>query len=147
LLQELIAHADDPGALRQAASLAGRDKRNPAAQFTLGLLAQRQRDLPLAARAMGQAVELDSRPTVRDAYGRLLREMGRLPESERQLRLALETPGPYTTRLRANLAETLLASGRSEEARKLVTEALQVDPSNAQALELRRRLVLERLNQ
>ena len=52
------------------------------------------------------------RPAVRQNYGKLLREMDRLQDSEKELRLALEQTDADDRRTRSSLAETLTLVGR-----------------------------------
>src|SRR5204863_8188970 len=93
------------------------DPANPFAFGTLASMAYRYGSLALAERAFARALELDpDRPGVRQNYGKLLRDLGRLDESEHELRVALAQTSDDDTRTRVNLAETLVASRKTSEA-------------------------------
>lgn len=132
-------------AIPEAASIAAADPGNPFAHFTLARLAYRRGALTLAAREYAATLELDpDRPALREPYGKLLREMGRLRESERQLRIALgqTTPDDLTTRI--SLAETLILEGQLEEAARLIDGALAAEPHHSEALRAQGHLLLAR---
>jgi predicted Zn-dependent protease len=68
-------------------------------------------------------------------YGRLLRELGHLSESEKQLRIAAEqTAAADDVRTRASLAETLVASGKLGEAETLLDALHAGEPSHPDVL-------------
>src|SRR5262249_6763924 len=85
--------------------------------------------------AFHRALELDpERPDVRQNYGKLLRDMDRLEDSEKELRLALSQTDAQDARTRSSLAETLARLGKTDEALRLVTDALRIEPGNTEAL-------------
>jgi arylsulfatase A-like enzyme/Tfp pilus assembly protein PilF len=132
-------------AIEEAVAITNQDPGNPFAHFTLARLAYRHGSLPLARLAFERTLEIaPEQPGVRQTYGRLLRDMGRLEESERELRLALAetTEDDYRTRLA--LAETLIEQGRSEEAEALVSGVLEKEPRHVEALGTMGRLLLAR---
>ena len=90
---QIAAHAPNVPVERvwaAAAAIAQEDPGNPFAFTTAATLAYRAGRLADAAGAFRRALELDpERPAVRQNYGKLLRDMDRLEESEKELRLAL----------------------------------------------------------
>jgi Tfp pilus assembly protein PilF len=125
-------------ALAVAVTLEQEDPGNPFAYQTVASLAYRTGRLSLSARAYRQALELDpDRPSIREHFGKLLRDLGRLDESEKELRLAVEQTDPDDLRTRASLAQTLILEGKTEEAGKLVSELLAKDPKNPDVLQAR----------
>jgi predicted Zn-dependent protease len=122
-------------ALRDIEEVARQDAGNPYAHFALGGVAYREGRLGLAAAAYARGLELDpDRPGMRLPYGNLLRDMRRLEDSERQLRIALEQTTADDHRTRIGLAETLLARGQSGEAEKLLAGVLARAPEHVEAL-------------
>jgi len=120
------------------------DPGNPYAQYALGNLAYRSGRLRLADQAYARALDLDpDRPGMRLTYGHLLRDSGRLEESEWQLRMALEQTTADDARTRASLAETLIALGKTEEAGKILDLALGASPSHIEALGAKGRLFVK----
>jgi arylsulfatase A-like enzyme/tetratricopeptide (TPR) repeat protein len=118
------------------------DGGNPYAHFALGHLAYREGRLALAAGAYARGLEIDpDRPGVRLSYGRLLREMGRLEDSERQLRIALGQTATDDDRTRIALAETLIARGTLGEAETLLAPVLERSPNHVEALAARAHLL------
>ncbi len=123
---------------REIAEIAQKDPDNPFVYTTLARLAYRTGHLPEAARAFHRALELDpERPEVRQNYGKLLRDMDRLEDSEKELRLALAQTDAQDARARSSLAETLARLGKTDEALRLVDEALRIKPDDAGALAAR----------
>ena len=119
------------------------DPGNPYAQYALGNLAYRSGRLRLADAAYARALDLDpDRPGMRLTYGHLLRDLGRLEESERQLRLAVEQTTADDVRTRASLAETLIAAQKTEEAEKILTEALEKSANDTELLAAQGRLLV-----
>jgi choline-sulfatase len=119
------------------------DPNNPFAFGTLASMAYRFGSLNLAAEAFARALELDpDRPGVRQNYGKLLRELDRLPESEQQLRLALAQAGEDDIRTSVSLAETLLAEGKTDEARRSIDGVLAREPNHPEALTAKGHLLL-----
>jgi predicted Zn-dependent protease len=119
------------------------DPENPFAAGTLASMEYRHGSLEEAARAFARTLELDAeRPGVRQNYGKLLRELGRLDESERELRIALEQTTADDSRTRVNLASTLVARGKRAEAESLIAGVLQREPENAEAREVRGHMLL-----
>src|SRR5262249_49866367 len=110
------------------------DPGNPFAVGTLASMAYRFGSLTLAASAFAKAIELDpDRPGVRQNYGKLLRELGRTDESEQQMRLALAQAGDDDGPAQINLADTLVAAGKTVEAQQLIDKVLQADPQDPAA--------------
>src|SRR5207247_7471120 len=104
----------------EAAAIAEQDPGNPFAFTTVASLAYRAGQLAEAGRAFRRALELNpDRPAVRQNYGKLLRDMDRLDESEKELRLALAQTDGVDVRTRASLAETLARLGKTDEAVRL----------------------------
>lgn len=121
-------------AIEEAEQIVGRDPQNPFAHFTLATLAHRAGDLQGAARAYARTLDLDpERPALRENYGRVLRDLGRLPESERHLRIALTQSGEGDLRAKVSLAETLVASKNLDEAANLLEDVLRREPKHALA--------------
>jgi arylsulfatase A-like enzyme/Tfp pilus assembly protein PilF len=117
------------------------DPTNPFAFGTLASMAYRHGSLPTAARAFARTLELDpDRPGVRQNYGKLLRELHRYADSERELRLALaQIDDDLQTRI--NLAETLVAQRKDAEAAQLLDAVLAKEPSHPDALGAKGRLL------
>ncbi len=128
-------------AAAEAAAIALKDPGNPFAHNTLASLSYRAGRLREAARAYRRALELDpDRPAVRQNYGKLLRDMGRLEESEKELRLALAQTDAVDGRTRSSLAQTLVRVGKAQEAEALADEALRIEPNDPEALLARARV-------
>ena len=122
-------------ALMEAVAIQGEDPNNPFAYQTVASLAYRTGRLGLSARAYRRALELDpDRPSIRQSFGKLLRELGRLDESEGELRLAVEQTDADDMRTRASLVETLLLRGKTDEAGKLADELTAKEPKNPDVL-------------
>jgi predicted Zn-dependent protease len=131
-------------AMRDMATIAAEDGGNPFVQMALGHLAYRDGRLGTAERAFARSLELDpDRPGVRLPYGRLLRELGRLEESERQLRIAVEQTAEGDLRTPLSLAETLQARGNTQEAERVVDAVLARTPGDGSALAAKARLLVE----
>ena len=119
------------------------DPNNPFAFGTLASMAYRYGSLVVAAHAFSRALELDpDRPGIRQNYGKLLRELGRLEESERELRIALVQTTDDDARTRVNLADTLVMRRNTSEADTLLSAVLAREPNNPEALEAKGRLLL-----
>jgi arylsulfatase A-like enzyme/Tfp pilus assembly protein PilF len=132
-------------AIEDAAAIAKQDPGNPFAHFTVARLAYRQGSLPLARMAFERTLEIaPEQPGVRQTYGRLLHDMGRLEDAERELRRALQETAADDHRTRLALAETLIARGRHEEAEALVAEVLETEPRHLEALGAQGRLLRAR---
>jgi len=117
------------------------DPGNPFAFGTLASMAYRHGSLRIAAAAFARALELDpDRPGVRQNYGKLLRELERYADSERELRLAI-AQSDDDSRTRISLAETLVASRKNGEAEELVDAVLAKEPSQPEALAVKGRLL------
>jgi len=126
----------------EAMAIAEADPGNPFAQTTVASLAYRAGHLAAAARAYRRSLELDpDRPAVRQNYGKLLREMDRLQDSEKELRLALEQTDASDRRTRSSLAETLTLVGKTEEAGRLIGDLLRSEPGDPEALAAQGRLL------
>jgi len=134
--------AELPQAFEAVSAITRLDPGNPFAFGTLASMAYRFGNLPDAARAFARTLELDSdRPGVRQNYGKLLRELGRLSDSERELRIAVEQTTDDDSRTRINLIETLVAGGKTGEAETLLTAILAREPKNPEALGAKARLL------
>src|SRR5262249_50435122 len=111
------------------------DPNNPFAFRVLAVMTYKYGSLPSAARAFERTLELDpDRAGVRQNYGKLLRELGRYSDSERELRIALEQTTADDSRTRVNLAETLIVERKLDEATKLIDDILAREPQNPEAL-------------
>jgi predicted Zn-dependent protease len=118
------------------------DPTNPFAFGTLASMAYRHGSLSIAAQAFARALELDpDRPGVRQNYGKLLRELERYADSERELRLAV-AQSDDDARTRINLAETLVAEHKQAEAAQLLDAVLAKEPAHPEALGVKGRLLL-----
>jgi arylsulfatase A-like enzyme/Tfp pilus assembly protein PilF len=124
-------------------TIARLDADNPFAFGTLASLEYRHGSLLSAAHAFARTLELDpERPGVRQNYGKLLRELGRTAESERELRIALEQTTDDDTRTRANLAATLIDTGKTSEAESIIDAVLRREPNNPEAHAVKGELLL-----
>jgi len=122
-------------AAAEAAEIASQDPGNPFAYTTVASLAYRAGRLGEAAAGFHRALELDpERPDIRQNYGKLLRDMDRLEDSEKELRLALAQTDAQDARTRASLAETLAREGKTGEALAMVADALRIEPGDPEAL-------------
>ena len=132
-----------PRALADMEAVVALDPGNPFAHQALGHLAYRDGRLGTAARAFARSLELDpERQGTRLPFGRMLREMDRLEESERQLRIAVEQATPDDDRTRIGLAETLTARGSTEEAGRIIDAVLARTANDDEALAAKGRLLL-----
>jgi predicted Zn-dependent protease len=144
-LQALLASPPSaaPHAADEVAALAGQDPGNPFAQFALAALAYHAGQLARADHAFARTLELDpDRPSIRQYYGRLLRDRERLEESEKQHRIALEQTTEDDLKTRISLAETLIALKKTEEAGRLLEDVLKRAPRHLDALGAKGRLLL-----
>jgi predicted Zn-dependent protease len=117
------------------------DPDNPFAFGTLASMAYRYGNLSIAAQAFARALELDpDRPGVRQNYGKLLRELERYAESERELRLAA-AQSEDDARTRVSLAETLVAERKDAEAATLLDAVLAKEPADPEALGVKGRML------
>src|SRR4051812_635971 len=122
-------------------AIAKLDPENPFAFGTLASMAYRHGSLSIAAPAFARALELDpDRPGVRQNYGKLLRELGRYQESERELRLAV-AQSEDDARLRVSLAETLVGERKFAEATPLLDAVLAKAPADPEAAGAKARLL------
>jgi arylsulfatase A-like enzyme/Tfp pilus assembly protein PilF len=129
-------------ALPEMEAIAAADAGNPYAQSSLANMAYHAGRLSLAERAYARSLALDpDRPGVRLSYGTLLKDMDRLDEAERQLRIAVEQTSADDVRTRAKLADVLMLGGKTDEAGKLVDAALLADPHHRDALRSKGRLL------
>jgi arylsulfatase A-like enzyme/Tfp pilus assembly protein PilF len=125
-------------ALVEAQRLVLEDEGNPFGHQTVASLAYREGRLGVAARAYRRSLELDpDRPAIRQSYGKLLRELGRLEESEKELKVAVEQADAEDVRTRASLVQTLLLRGHSAEAGKLADALLARAPKDPETLRAR----------
>jgi tetratricopeptide (TPR) repeat protein len=142
LQKAMVARGPAAGAaLGEIEEIARLDPDNPYAHFALGGLAYREGHLTRAAEAYARGLELDpDRPGMRLPYGNLLRDMQRLEDSERQLRIALEQTTADDHRTRIGLAATLTARGATAEAETLLAGVLARAPDHVEALAAQARL-------
>jgi arylsulfatase A-like enzyme/Flp pilus assembly protein TadD len=133
LLQGATGAALAP-AVEEAGSLVDRDPGSPFAHFTLAALAYRAGRLELARQAFARCLELDpERPVIRQHYGALLRDLGRLEDSERELRIAAAQAAADDHATQVNLAETLTRRGKLDEAERIVGGILAREPRHTKA--------------
>jgi Flp pilus assembly protein TadD len=121
-------------AVREVASILTRDPGSPFAHFVMAAVAYRAGRLELARDAFVRCLELDpDRPVIRQHYGSLLRDLGRLEDSERELRIAVAqaTADDFVTQ--ANLAETLTRRGKLEDAETILGGILASEPRHTKA--------------
>ena len=122
-------------AVEQMIEITKIDSGNPYAQYALGNLAYRTGRLRLADVGYARALDLDpDRPGMRLTYGHLLRDLGRLDDSERQLRMAVEQTTKDDVRTPISLAETLIALKKTGEAETIIKAALGKWPDHVEAL-------------
>lgn len=122
-------------AIEELLTLTKTDPGNPYGHYALGNLAYRSGRLALADQAYAKALDLDpDRPGMRLTYGHLLRDLGRLDASEKQLRLAVEQTTADDARTRISLAETLVGLRKLEEADTILNAVLEKWPDHVEAL-------------
>src|SRR5262249_5018684 len=80
-------------------------------------------------------------PGVRQNYGKLLRELERYPESERELRLAVEQSDD-DLEAKISLAATLVAERKQGEASQVLDAVLAKSPQHPDALGVKGQLLL-----
>ena len=132
-LQSVTGSAVAP-AIREIAGLLSLDPGSPFAHFVMAAVAYRGGELGLAEKAFQRTLDLDpDRPVIRQYYGALLRDMGRLEESEQQLRIAVTQAPESDFMTRINLAETLTALGKNGEAEQALRHVLEREPHHAKA--------------
>ena len=133
---------DLTNAFAEVQRIAALDPDNPFAWGTLASMAYRHGSLVLAAQAFDRTLSLDpDRPGVRQNYGKLLRELERYPESERELRLAL-AQSDDDERTRINLAATLVEEKKYDEASRLLDPVLARQPDHPEAAGVKGRLLV-----
>jgi len=143
-LQPASGPAIEP-AIRQIAAILSQDPGSPFAHFVMAAVAWRGGHFDLAEKAFQRTLLLDpDRPVIRQYYGQLLRDEGRLEESERELRIAVEQAPPQDFVTRVNLAETLGARGKVEEAETILRGILDREPNHEKARVAMGRLLLAR---
>jgi arylsulfatase A-like enzyme/Tfp pilus assembly protein PilF len=137
----VAAGAALPAAFAEVQRITQIDRGNPFAFGTLASMAYRHGSLVIAAPAFARALELDpDRPGVRQNYGKLLRELERYPESERELRLAAAAADDDLAP-KISLAATLVAERKHEEAAQLIDAVLAKSPSDPDALGVKGQLL------
>jgi arylsulfatase A-like enzyme/Tfp pilus assembly protein PilF len=130
-------------AFEDVRAIARLDPDNPFAFGTLASMEYRHGNLLSAAQAFARTLELDpERPGVRQNYGKLLRELGRTEQSERELRIALVQTTEDDTRTRVNLAATLIETGKTSEAESIVDAVLRREPENMEAQSVKGQMLL-----
>jgi arylsulfatase A-like enzyme/Tfp pilus assembly protein PilF len=132
-----------PRAFAQIEAIVAADPGNPFAHGALATMSYQYGSLALAAREFVRVLEIEpDRPGVRQNYGKLLRELGRYTESERELRAAIAQTPEEDSRLTISLAETLIAERKLDEAGRLISSVLAKEPRNQDALGAKGRLLL-----
>jgi arylsulfatase A-like enzyme/Tfp pilus assembly protein PilF len=132
-LQGAVGPGLEP-AVVEVGSIVQADPGNPFGFFVLGSLAYRAGHLGLAEKSFARTLELDpKRPIIRQYYGALLRDLGKLEESERELRLAVKEAAADDHITRVSLADTLIAAGKRDEASALLQDILQREPRHSKA--------------
>jgi tetratricopeptide (TPR) repeat protein len=130
-------------AIREIATILEKDPGSPFAHFVMASVAYRGGQLELAEKAFERTLALDAdRPVIRQYYGQLLRDLGRLEDSERELRIAAEQAPAYDLVTRVNLAETLTARASYDEARKVLSDVLAREPAHEKARQAMGRLLV-----
>jgi len=113
------------------------DPENPFAFGTLASMAYRYGSLRVAASAFARALALDpDRPGVRQNYGKLLRELERYADSERELRLAA-AQDEEDVEPKISLASTLIAEGKTKDASDILDAVFRKAPQHPDALAAR----------
>jgi arylsulfatase A-like enzyme/Tfp pilus assembly protein PilF len=131
-----------PRAFEEVQRIVASDPDNPFAYGTLASMAYRHGSLVVAAQAFERTLALDpDRPGVRQNYGKLLRELERYGDSDRELRLAL-AQSDDDERTRINLAETLVAEHKFGEAGTLIDSVLAKQPDHPEAAGAKGRLLM-----
>ncbi len=131
LAQDTGARQLWPVAGRAASRLLDDSPHLPAAHNLLGLSLEAAGRTAPAELAYRRTLELASgEPTVLTNLGRVLRKMGRLPESEQYLRQAVATNAKLAD-AQNELALTLSQDGRHAEALAPAAEAAKLEPGNA----------------
>jgi arylsulfatase A-like enzyme/Flp pilus assembly protein TadD len=144
ILQSVTGPAIEP-AIREIAGLLSLDPGSPFAHFVMAAVAYRGGHFDLAEKAFERTLALDpDRPVIRQHYGTLLRDMGRLGDSERELRIAAEQAPETDFATRINLAETLTAAGKGEEADAILRRVLEREPNHTKAKGTLGRVMLDR---
>jgi len=144
MLQSATGPALEP-AIRETASLLSRDPASPFAHFVMAAVAYRAGRLELAEQAFLRTLDLDpDRPVIRQYYGSLLRDMGRLEDSERQLRIAVAQAAESDFMTRINLVETLIAAGKAAEGEPILRGILEREPNHVKAKGALGRVLLAR---
>lgn len=140
----LVQGAAVTTALAETAAIAEQDPGNSYAFFVLGSLAYRAGRPRLALEAFGRALAMEPMwVVVRFAYAHVLRDLGRLGEAERQLRIAVEQ-APADDRTRVYHAELLIILGKVDEAERIVTDVLRKTPGSIEANGAMGRILLAR---
>jgi arylsulfatase A-like enzyme/tetratricopeptide (TPR) repeat protein len=132
-LQSVTGPAAAP-ALAEIAAIVSQDPGSPFAHFVMAAVAYRAGRLELAETAFLRCLELDpDRPVIRQYYGGLLRDLGRLEDSERELRIAVAQATAHDFMTQVNLADTLTRRGKTEEAEQIVGRILAKEPRHSKA--------------
>src|SRR3954464_7798598 len=126
-----------PHAFADVQQIARLDPGNPFAFGTLASMAYRYGSLRVAASAFARALALDpDRPGVRQNYGKLLRELERYADSERELRLAA-AQDEEDVEPKISLASTLIAEGKTKDASDILDAVFRKAPQHPDALAAR----------
>src|SRR5438270_804461 len=114
-----------PRAFAEIDAIVAADPANPFAHGALATMSYQFGSLAVAAREFARVLELEpDRPGVRQNYGKVLRDLGRYADSERELQLALAQTTEEDSRTRISLAETLIALNKTKDADALVSAVL-----------------------
>jgi predicted Zn-dependent protease len=132
-----------PRAFAEIEAVIAADPGNPFAHGALATMSYQYGSLTVAAREFSRVLAIEpDRPGVRQNYGKLLRDLGRYPESERELRAALVQTPEDDSRLTISLVETLIAERKLDEAGRLISSVLTKQPRDPEALGAKGRLLL-----
>jgi arylsulfatase A-like enzyme/Tfp pilus assembly protein PilF len=132
-----------PRAFAQIESIVAADQGNPFAHGALATMSYQYGNLTVASREFARVLEIEpDRPGVRQNYGKLLRDLERYADSERELRAALVQSPEDDSRLTISLAETLIAERKLDEADRLISSVLAKQPRDPEGLGAKGRLLL-----
>src|SRR5439155_22633035 len=132
-----------PRAFADIEAIVAADPANPFAHGALATMSYQFGSLAVAAREFARVLEIEpDRPGVRQNYGKLLRDVGRYVDSERELRIAVAQTTEDDSRARISLAETLIALHKLDEADSLISAVLAKEPRHPEALGAKGRLLL-----
>jgi predicted Zn-dependent protease len=132
-----------PRAFAEVEAVVAADPGNPFAHGALATMSYQYGSLTVAAREFARVLDIEpDRPGVRQNYGKLLRDLGRYADSERELRAAIVQTPEDDSRLTISLAETLIAERKLDEAERLISSVLAKQPRDPEALGAKGRLLI-----